>query len=92
MNAKPVTAAEARAEACFRNPVSTVSAAFMPRTMLVRPVARAMVLPNVVPVVPLFVPLAGVLLPVAVAMFPLIVSFMSFIAPLMPATVLFMFF
>lgn len=92
MNAKPVTAAKTGAEACFRNAVSTVSAAFMPAPMLVRPVARAMVLPNVVPVVPLLVPLAGVLLPVAVAMFPLIVSFMSFIAPLMPASVLFMFF
>lgn len=92
MNAKPMTTAEARAEACFRNAISTVSAAFMPAPMLVRPVARAMVLPNVVPVIPLFVPLCGVLLPVAVATFPLIALFMSLIAPLVPATVLFMFF
>ena len=92
MNAKPVSTAEAGAEAGFGNAISTVSAPFMPVTMLMRPVARTMILPDVMPVIPLFVPIDRVLLlvPVAVTMFA-IVFFVSFISLLMPVTVLLMF-
>jgi hypothetical protein len=49
VDAKPVSTAKMRPEAIFRNAVSVVAAAFVPRPMLTLPIVGTLALPNVLP-------------------------------------------
>ena len=49
VDAKPVPTAKMRTEAIFRDEVSMVAAAFVPRMMLALPIVRTLALPDVFP-------------------------------------------